>query len=55
MRDRFVSITDRNLVIFKLYGTSAVLYEYTKEINILFPPLITRDMMFVTDVAPADR
>ena len=55
MRDHFVNIIGRNLVISKLYGTSAVVYEYTKEINILFPPLITRDIMFVADVAPADR
>ena len=62
MRDGFVSIIGRgNLVIPKLYGISAMgsrysVYEYTKETNIPFPPPIARrDVMFVTDVAPADR
>jgi hypothetical protein len=60
MRDHFVSIIGRNLAIPKLYGISAMgcrfsVYEYTKDTNILFPPSITRDAMFVTDVAPADR
>ena len=61
MRDGFVSIIDGgNLVIPKLYGISAMrsrfsVYEYTKETNILLPPPIARDVMFVTDVAPADR
>jgi hypothetical protein len=60
MRDRFVTIIGRNLVIPKLYGISAMgtrfsVYEYNKETNILLPPSITRDTMYVTDVAPADR
>jgi hypothetical protein len=60
MRDRFVSIIGRNLVIPKLYGISAMgprfsVYEYTMETNILLPPSIPRHPMYVTDVAPADR
>jgi hypothetical protein len=55
MRDRFVSIIGRNLVISKLCGTNAMVYEYMTEANILSLPSITRDTMFVTDVAPADR
>ena len=60
MRDHFISIIDRNLVIPKLYGISAMgsrfsVYEYAKETNILLPPSIARDALFVTDVAPADR
>jgi hypothetical protein len=54
MRDHFVNIIGRNLAISQLYGTSAMVYEYMKETNVLFPPLITRDTMFVTDIAPAD-
>ena len=60
MRDRFVAIIGRNLVIPKLYGISAMgtrfsVYEYNKETNVLLPPSIARDAMYVTDVAPADR
>jgi hypothetical protein len=60
MRDRFVTIIGRNLVIPKLYGISAMgtrfsVYEYKKETNILLPPTIARDTMYVTDVAPAER
>ena len=60
MRDRFVNIIGRNLVIPKLYGISAMgtrfsVYVYNKETNVLLPPSIARDAMYVTDVAPADR
>ena len=60
MRDRFVSIIGRNLVIPKLYGNSAMsprfsVYEYNQTTNPLLLPSITRDATFVTDVAPADR
>jgi hypothetical protein len=60
MRDRFINIIGRNLVIPKLYGTSAMgtrfsVYVYNKEINVLLPPSIARDAMYVTDVAPVDR
>jgi hypothetical protein len=60
MRDRFVAIIGRNPVIPKLYGISAMgtrfsVYEYSQETNILLPLSIARDVMYVTDIAPADR
>jgi hypothetical protein len=60
MRDRFVTIIGRTLVIPKLYGISAMgtrfsVYEYNQETNMLLPPSIARDAMYVTDVAPAER
>jgi hypothetical protein len=60
MRDRFVGIIGRSLVIPKLYGISAMgprfsVYEYNQATNTLLPPSITRHATFVTDVAPADR
>jgi hypothetical protein len=60
IRDRFVGIIGRNLVIPILYGISAMgprfsVYKYNRATNTLLPPSITRDAMFVTDVAPADR
>ena len=36
-------------------GSRFSVYEYTKETNVLLPPSIARDAMFVTDVTPADR
>jgi len=60
MRDQFVTIIGRNLVIPKLYGISAMgtrfsIYEYIQNTNMLLPPSIARDAMYVTDVAPANR
>ena len=36
-------------------GTRFSVYVYNKETNVLLPPSIARDAMYVTDVAPADR
>ena len=36
-------------------GPRFSVYEYNRATNTLLPPSITRDAMFVTDVAPADR
>ena len=60
MRDQLVTIIGRNLVIPKLYGISAMgtrfsVYEYSLNTNMPLPPSITRDAIYVTDVAPADR
>jgi len=48
MRDQFITIIGRNLVIPKLYGISAMgtrfsVYMYNKETNVLLPPSIARD------------
>jgi len=60
MRAKFFALIDRNLVIPKLYGVSAIgtrlaIYEYLKESNQLTPPTISRDPKYMIDVAPADR
>ena len=60
MRDQFVAIIGRNLVIPKLYGISAMgtrfsVYRYNQETNMLLPPSIARNAMYVTDIAPADQ
>ena len=60
MHDQFVTIIGRNLVIPKLYGISVMgtrfsVYKYSQNTNMLLPPSITRDAIYVTDVAPADR
>ena len=59
MRKRFNAIVDRNLVIPKLYGVSAMgtclaVYEYSQEMGVL-PLAIPRDLESVNDVTPADR
>ena len=60
MRERFLSLIDRNLVIPRLYGVSVMgtclaIYEYSKETNQLTPHAIASDSQCMTDVAPADR
>ena len=59
MRERFFALIDRNLVIPKLYGVSAMgtrlaVYDYSKETNQLTPRAIASDPKDTTDVAPAD-
>ena len=59
MRERFLSLIDRNLVIPRLYGVSVMgtclaIYEYSKETNQLTLHAIASDSQCMTDVAPAD-
>ncbi|KAF5386424.1 hypothetical protein D9757_006638 [Collybiopsis confluens] len=59
MRKRFALLVDR-IRIPVLYGISAIgtricVYKYTKDTNVLSPPLIPRDPAVINDTAPASR